>query len=60
MISMVRKYAPKAKVGLHASAWGTNIDVLQNKNAGLDVKGEAGKLGSFLAASGADKSDFRA
>lgn len=58
MISMVRKYAPKAKVGLHASGWGTNIDVLQNKNAGLNVKSEADKLGTFLTACGEDKADF--
>ncbi len=58
MIAMVRKYAPKAKVGLHASGWGTNIDVLQNKNAGLDVKGEADKLGTFLTECGEGQADF--
>jgi hypothetical protein len=58
MIAMVRKYAPNAKVGLHASAWGTNMDVAENTNPSLDVAGEAKKLATFLAACGEDGADF--
>lgn len=58
MIAMVRTYAPNAKVGLHASGWGTKIDVLNNKSASLDVVGEANKLGAFLVECGAAESDY--
>jgi hypothetical protein len=57
MIAMVRKYAPNAKVGLHASAWATGIDVTQNTNPSVDVAGEGTKVGAFLAACGADQAD---
>ncbi len=55
---MVRAHAPNAKVGLHASAWGTNHDVLLNKSASLDVTAEAQKLGQFMLSLGADMGDF--
>ena len=58
LVSMVRKYAPNARVGLHASAWSTNQDVALNTNASLDVAGEAQKTAAFLFACGADVSDF--
>jgi hypothetical protein len=58
LIAMVRKYAPNAKVGLHASGWGTNFDVLNNTNASLDVVGQANKLGAFIAECGASQGDF--
>jgi len=58
MIAMVRKYAPNAKVGLHASAWASGPDVSLNKNASLDVVAEAGKVGAFLTACGAATGDF--
>jgi hypothetical protein len=58
MISMVRKYAPNAKVGLHASAWSTNIDVSMNTSATFDVAAEAKKTAAFLVECGADVSDF--
>jgi hypothetical protein len=58
MIAMARKYAPNAKVGLHASGWGTRIDVLMNDDPALDVAGEAGKLGEFLVGCGAGGGDF--
>ena len=58
MVSMVRKYAPNAKVGLHASAWATDVDVKLNTDPHLDVAGEAQKVGAFLAACGAAESDF--
>jgi len=57
-ISMARKYAPHARVGLHASGWGTRIDVLQNGDPALDLAAEAKKLGEFLAACGAGAGDF--
>jgi hypothetical protein len=58
MIRMVRIYAPSAKVGLHASAWGTKVDVFGNSNASLNVVGEAQKMSTFLAALGAKDGDF--
>jgi len=58
MIAMTRKYAPHARVGLHASAWGTNMDVLGNTDPTFDVAGEAAKLGNFLLAAGAGDGDF--
>ena len=58
MISMVRKYAPHALVGLHASAWGTNVDVSLNTSASLDVAGVAQKTAAFLAACGESSADF--
>lgn len=58
MIAMVRKYAPNARVGLHASGWGTKIDVLLNRNVSLDVAGEGMKLGRFLLDCGAALGDF--
>jgi len=58
MIHMVRVYAPNAKVGLHASAWGTKMDVFGNSDAKLDVPGEAQKMATFLTALGAKDGDF--
>jgi hypothetical protein len=58
MIAMVRKYAPKALVGLHASAWSTNIAVTANTNPSFDVTGEAQKTAAFLAACGESQADF--
>jgi hypothetical protein len=55
---MTRKYAPNARVGLHASGWGTSMDVLMNTQAGFDVTGEAQKLAAFLVAAGAQDGDF--
>jgi hypothetical protein len=58
MVAMVRKYAPNAKVGLHASAWSTNIDVAGNTDPNLNVAGEAQKTAAFLGASGESDADF--
>ncbi|MCP3139200.1 hypothetical protein [Pyxidicoccus xibeiensis] len=58
MIAMARKYAPNAKVGLHASPWATRIDVYANTNASFDVAGEARKVADFLLFVGAADSDF--
>jgi hypothetical protein len=57
MIAMARKYAPNAIVGLHASAWASNIDVALNTSASLDVAGEANKVATFLAAAGESDAD---
>ncbi|MBN2343255.1 MAG: hypothetical protein JXR45_17305 [Deltaproteobacteria bacterium] len=46
MISMTRKYAPNAKVGLHASAWLIMVD------------GDAEDVGQFMLELGAGESDF--
>jgi hypothetical protein len=58
IIHMVRVYAPNAKVGLHASAWGTKMDVFGNSDAKLDIAGEAQKMAAFLTALGAKDGDF--
>ncbi|MBJ6759985.1 hypothetical protein JGU66_04365 [Myxococcaceae bacterium JPH2] len=58
MIAMARKYAPNAKVGLHASAWATKVDVSINTNASFNVAGEANKVADFLSQLGATEMDF--
>lgn len=58
LVAMVRKYAPKAKVGLHASAWASGPDVALNKNAQLDVAAEARKVADFLVACGGADADL--
>ena len=58
MIAMARKYAPKVRIGLHASAWGTNMDVLANASASFNVPAEATKLANFLVECGAATGDF--
>jgi hypothetical protein len=58
MVSMVRKYAPHALVGLHASAWSTNTDVAGNTSASFNVAGEAAKTATFLAACGESSADL--
>ena len=58
MISMVRKYAPKTLVGLHASPWSTGVDCYRNLDSTLDVVAEAHKTAAFLRACGADLGDF--
>jgi hypothetical protein len=58
MIAMTRKYAPHALVALHASAWGTNVDVSLNTSATLDVAGVAQKTATFLLACGEGDADF--
>jgi hypothetical protein len=54
MIQMVRTYAPKAFVGLHASAWNISL----NGTAGVDVTTDAKEVATFLAACGQSKADF--
>jgi hypothetical protein len=58
MIAIVRKYAPNALVGLHASSWGTLRPALANGDPSFDVVGEANKLGDFLLGCGAANGDF--
>lgn len=58
MVAMARKYAPNAKVGLHASPWATRTDVFLNMNASYDVEGDARKVADFLLALGAADTDF--
>ncbi|MBM4361530.1 MAG: hypothetical protein FJ104_02530, partial [Deltaproteobacteria bacterium] len=58
MIAMARRVAPGVRVGLHASAWGTKIDVLANTDPSFDVAGEGRKLARFLDALGAREGDF--
>jgi hypothetical protein len=54
MISMARKYAPNALVGLHASAW----DSAGNTSPTTDVTVDAKAVAAVLAACGESKADF--
>jgi hypothetical protein len=54
MISMVRKYAPNALVGLQASAWNS----AGNTSASTDVTVDAKAVATVLAACGQSKADF--
>jgi hypothetical protein len=58
MVSMVRKYAPHALVGLHASAWSTDIDVSGNTSTTLDVAGQAQMTAAFLSECGESEADL--
>jgi len=58
LISLARSRAPRALVGLHASAWGSKADVLLNTNPKLDIEAEAAKTAAFLRAVGAADGDF--
>jgi hypothetical protein len=58
MIAMARKYAPNAKVGLHASSWSTGIDVAYSTSTTLDVAAQAQTTAAYLTACGANASDF--
>jgi hypothetical protein len=54
MISMVRKYAPNALVGLQASAWNS----VGNTSASTDVTVDAKAVAAVLAVCGQSKADF--
>jgi hypothetical protein len=54
LISMVRKYAPNAFVGLSASAW----NIASNTNKSVDVTADAKTVAAFLAACGQSGADF--
>jgi hypothetical protein len=56
LVTMTHKYAPNAKLGLHASGWSTKMDVLMNKSTTLDPAAHAKQTADYLnaAAPGAD------
>jgi hypothetical protein len=58
LIAMARTYAPAAKVGLHASGWGTGMDALYSGDGGFDVAAEARTLAGFLGGCGASGGDL--
>jgi hypothetical protein len=58
MIAMARKWAPNARIGLHASGWATRHDCINNRSTSLDVAAEGAHTGAFLAAAGAEAGDF--
>lgn len=58
LIAMVRKYAPHAKVGLHASAWASGIDGTDNRDPSVDMAANARKVADYLLALGAGDGDF--
>lgn len=56
LIAMARIYAPNARIGLHASGWGSGFDCF---NAYCpDAAAEGAKVGAWLKAAGADQGDF--
>ena len=60
LIHMVRVYAPNARVGLHASAWATGMDVNINRNTSLNITDQAQRVGNYMNALGANEADFLA
>jgi hypothetical protein len=58
MIAMARKWAPNARIGLHASGWATRYDCINNGSSSLDVALKGEETGAFLAAAGAADGDF--
>jgi hypothetical protein len=54
LISMVRSYAPKALVGLQASAW----NIAGNSMSGVDVTTDATQVAAVLSACGQSSGDF--
>ena len=57
MISMVRKYSPNTKVGLHASPWGAGYDIVLNTSLSLDVAAQGRNTAAFLMQCGASLGD---
>jgi hypothetical protein len=57
VVAMVRKYAPSAQVGLHASPWASGRDLASNTDAAVDPAVEGAKVGAFLSACGAATAD---
>lgn len=57
LVAMTRAYAPNAKIGLHASGWGTKNDVLHNSDPKTDVEGIGKATGEFMGACATD-ADF--
>lgn len=55
VLAIARAVAPDARVGFHASAWGSWYDVL-DPNA--DIEGSARTVGQFLESVGGDQMDF--
>jgi len=53
--TLVRMYAPSARIGYHASMWGAYYDVL-DPNADIEASGKT--VADFLISVGADQTDF--
>lgn len=58
MVAMVRKWAPRARVSLHASGWASGFDCILNRDPALDVAARARETADFLDPAGAASSDF--
>lgn len=58
MVAMVRRWAPNARVGLHASPWATLFDCVKNTDPALDVAAKGRDTAAFLDPAGAASSDF--
>ena len=57
LVAMSHAYAPKAKIGLHASGWATKVDALLNSDPKVDISAIGTKTGAFVGAAAAD-ADF--
>ena len=57
LVAMSHAYAPNAKVGLHASGWGTKVDALLNSDPKVDVGAIGTMTGAFVGAA-ATSADF--
>jgi hypothetical protein len=55
VVALCRAHAPKARIGFHASMWGSWYDVT-NPNA--DIEGSGKAVADFLNSVGADGTDF--
>lgn len=58
MITMAHKYAPRARVALHASGWSTRFDVLNNRDKTLNIEDHAQQTANFLLEAGAALGEF--
>lgn len=58
MIQMAHHYAPRARVGLHASAWGAGGDVFHSQDPSLDIQAHAQRTAAFMTALGAQEGEF--
>ncbi|TME38542.1 MAG: hypothetical protein E6I61_12970, partial [Chloroflexi bacterium] len=46
------KYAPNALLGIHASSWGSGVDIASDQRSSVDPAAEADKLAAFIDKAG--------
>ena len=52
LLKLRDQYAPNATLAIHASAWGSGIDIASDTNASVNGAGEADKTAAFLNSAG--------